>query len=73
MNKKILLYVLIFILLAILVLFTVFPQAGYAIKDFRKSGSSDSGDICKAPEGVSQESWNTHMGHHPNIYAECLN
>lgn len=27
---------------------------------------------CIAPAGYTQESWNEHMGHHPDQYAECL-
>ena len=27
---------------------------------------------CYAPEGQNQEAWEEHMGHHPDLYAECL-
>lgn len=68
MNKKILLYLALGIVVLLLILFTAFPSMTYAIKDF----SSDSEDKCSPPEGVSQEDWNEHMSHHPNMYKECL-
>jgi len=38
------------------------------IKDSGSSGE----DICTPPQGQTQEAWNKHMSHHPNIYAECF-
>lgn len=29
-------------------------------------------DKCKTPEGYTDESWREHMGHHPDMYRECL-
>ncbi len=29
-------------------------------------------DKCAAPVGYTNEQWREHMGHHPDIYAECL-
>ena len=71
MNKKIILYVIVGILVLGLLVFTFFPNMGYAIRDFGKQGSSGE-DICQPPEGVSLSDWQEHMSHHPNIYAECL-
>lgn len=68
MNKKFLLYLALGIVILVLLVFTIFPNMTYAIRDF----NSDSGDKCSPPEGTSQEEWETHMGHHPNMYAECL-
>lgn len=69
MDKKILLYVIICILVLSILILTFFPKMIYAIKD---SGSSNNEDICSPPEGVSIEDWQTHMSHHPNIYGECF-
>lgn len=72
MKGKIFLYIVIGILVLGLLIFTFFPKIGYAIKDSGKSGESNE-DICSPPQGVSLEDWQTHMSHHPNIYAECFN
>lgn len=70
MNRKILLYAVLGLLIFVLLVFTLFPNMTYVIKDF---GGSDNGrDICTAPEGTSQEDWEEHMSHHPNMYAECF-
>ena len=69
--NKIFLYVIVGILVLGLLVLTLFPNMVYAIKDSGKSGPND--DICSPPEGVSLEDWQTHMSHHPNIYAECFN
>jgi len=71
MNKKIFLYIIVGILIFGLLVLTFFPKVGYAIKDSGKSGL-DSEDICSPPEGTSLEDWQTHMSHHPNIYAKCF-
>ncbi|NCN51384.1 hypothetical protein GW931_00020 [archaeon] len=69
-NKKIILYVFLGILILGLLIFTFFPNMTYAIRDFGKSGSNE--DICQPPAGTTLEEWQTHMSHHPNIYAGCL-
>ncbi len=45
-----------------------------SLTDFFDSSSSqgDGDNLCKAPEGYTQEQWNEHMGHHPDQYKECL-
>lgn len=69
MDKKIIaLYTLIGILILTLVFFTMFPGMIYAVKD---SGETNE-DICEPEQGYTEESWKEHMGHHPNIYKECL-
>jgi len=34
--------------------------------------SQDPNNICKAPAGYTQDQWNTHMSHHPDMYKQCL-
>ncbi len=29
-------------------------------------------DKCATPSGYTDEQWKEHMGHHPDMYAECL-
>lgn len=29
-------------------------------------------DICATPDGYTDAEWREHMGHHPDMYAECL-
>ena len=71
MNKKIIVYIILGVLIISLIFFTLFPGMIYAIKDF---GSSESltQDKCEPASGYDVDSWKEHMGHHPNIYKECL-
>ena len=42
--------------------------------DYKKAiALENKNDICKAPEGYTQEEWEQHMSHHPDRYKECLN
>jgi len=68
MDKKIILYVLIGIVLLGLLLFTFFPNMIYVLRDSGKTGS----DLCDVPEGQTVEQWQEHMSHHPEMYKECL-
>ena len=68
MNKQILLYVIVGLLVLGLLVLTFFPGTIQAWKD---SGKSDL-EKCKPATGYTEESWREHMGHHPNIYRECL-
>jgi len=68
MDKKIILYIVAGIMVLLLLLMTFFPGMIYAWKDSGKSGE----DLCTPQPGYTEESWREHMGHHPNIYAECL-
>ncbi|MBI2583358.1 MAG: hypothetical protein HYW25_01705 [Candidatus Aenigmarchaeota archaeon] len=36
------------------------------------AGTSQFPDKCAVPEGYTEEEWIQHMGHHPDLYAECL-
>ena len=68
MSNKIILYAIVFILLALLISMTLFPGIIHAWKDSGKSGE----DKCKPAPGYTEESWREHMSHHPDIYKECL-
>ena len=70
MNLKweIFVYILAGLLIIGLIVATFFPGTIRAWIDSGKSGNSK----CDVPAGYTQEEWVEHMGHHPNIYAECL-
>lgn len=68
MDKKIILYAIVGLLILGLLILTFFPGIIQAWKD---SGSLEE-DKCSPAPGYTEESWREHMGHHPNIYAECL-
>ncbi len=68
MDKKIILYIIIGLLVLGLLLLTLFPGTIQAWKDSGKSAE----DKCFPAPGYTEESWREHMSHHPNIYAECL-
>ena len=68
MNSKIVLYVIAGILILGILILTFFPGIIYAIKD---SGSSNT-DKCTPAPGYTEAEWREHMGHHPDIYKECL-
>jgi hypothetical protein len=73
MDKKIILYVIMGLLVLGLLLLTFFPGIIYAIKDSGIVGNSvDAADKCSPAPGYTEESWREHMGHHPEIYRECL-
>lgn len=68
MNKKIILYIIAGLLMLGLLILTFFPGIIQAVKDSKSSGL----DKCEPAAGYTEESWQTHMSHHPNIYQECL-
>ena len=75
MDKKIIFYVIMGIVILGLLVLTFFPGVIYAFKDSGVLGNSVStADKCSPPDGsgYTEESWREHMSHHPNIYAECL-
>ncbi|MEX2017190.1 MAG: hypothetical protein WD876_01845 [Candidatus Pacearchaeota archaeon] len=71
MDKTIILYIIVGLLLAGLLVFTFFPGVIYAVKDSGITGDNTA-DKCKPEPGYTEESWKEHMSHHPNIYQECL-
>ena len=73
MDKKILLYIALGLVILVLLVFTFFPNVIYVFRDSGIVGNSVSVQYkCTLPQGVSKEDWQTHMSHHPDIYKECL-
>jgi len=68
MDKRITLYVITGLLILGLLYITLFPGAIQAWKDSGKSIE----DRCSPEPGYTEQSWNDHMSHHPDIYRECL-
>ncbi len=71
MDKKILLYIGIGLVILILLTFTFFPGMMGAFKDSGITGNTIE-DKCSPDPGYTEESWREHMSHHPNIYKDCL-
>jgi len=67
-NEEYIYYAIIGIIILGIIILAIYPEAIYIIKDKRDNTL----DKCKAPEGYTQEEWEEHMGHHPDIYADCL-
>ena len=44
----------------------------YADEQAKKAFASELADKCRTPPGYSDEQWKQHMGHHPDLYKECL-
>lgn len=75
MNKKAILYIFIAIAILALIIMTFFPGMIFAFRDSGILGDSISNSVedkCTPPQGYTEESWRTHMSHHPDIYKECL-
>ena len=71
MDKEIVIYLLVGIAiftLLILLIVTFFPSTIQAWIDSGKTSI----DKCKPKPGYTAQSWMEHMGHHPDIYEECL-
>ncbi len=68
MDKNVIIYLIIGLLIIGLLVLTFFPGTIQAWKDSGNSGV----DKCKPAAGYTEESWREHMSHHPNIYKECL-
>ena len=47
-------------------------QAQYTQQQFQKALASELPDKCATPAGYSDQDWKEHMGHHPDLYKECL-
>ena len=71
MDKKIILYIIVGIIVLGLVIATIFPGMIHAIKDSQATGNSIE-DKCSPAPGYTEEAWREHMSHHPDIYNECL-
>ncbi len=74
MNQKVTLWIAVVLIVLGLLALVFFPNMIYAVRDFGKSpdAGGNNGDICSPPEGTSIEEWTDHMGHHPDIYKDCL-
>jgi len=49
-----------------------FVQLRYGSAYQKALAAQDPNDICATPPGYTDEEWRTHMGHHPDTYAQCL-
>ena len=66
---KFILYIIIGLTVIGLALLIFFPGIIQAWTDANNFGN----DKCSPAPGYTEESWKEHMGHHPDIYKECLN
>ena len=71
---RIIAYVIIGIVIIGLLVAAFFPGIFYAFKDSIGFRNSEFGNLdkCKPAAGYSEQEWIEHMGHHPDIYKECL-
>ena len=69
-KEKLTLVILVILVIGALswVLYSAFDGAAYK----KAINAENKNDICKAPEGYTQEEWEEHMSHHPDRYKECL-
>lgn len=65
---QIITYSIIILLILLILVLTFFPGIIYAWED----SSATTRDKCKPAQGYSEQEWEEHMGHHPDIYKECL-
>mgnify|MGYP001610694182 FL=1 len=77
MNKKIILYGVLFIILAILA-FATFSKSGINTATGNSINNAGGGDYsglpekCRPPQGQDIQSWKEHLGHHEET-RDCLN
>ena len=80
MNSEKIIFVLLFASLIVAVLLvvisiTVFFSPGVEnnASNFQKfSSQQNPDDICAVPPGQDPVQWKEHLGHHPDLYAKCL-
>ena len=68
-------YYTLFVLVIFLLIFSVFSyyKSSRYGQDFTKAlDAQNPEDKCATPQGYTDEEWKEHMGHHPDIYKECL-
>ncbi len=53
-------------------IYTLVATPNYFGADYKKAVSSELQDKCATPPGYTDEQGIEHMGHHPDMYAECL-
>ncbi|MBI4173619.1 MAG: hypothetical protein HY519_02760 [Candidatus Aenigmarchaeota archaeon] len=44
----------------------------YTQGQFQQAMDSQLPDKCQTPPGYTDAKWREHMGHHPELYQECL-
>ncbi len=67
-NKNIV-YVISGLLLLGLLLMTFFPGLFF---NGQSSTVTSGKDICQPEPGYTDQEWKEHMGHHPDVYKDCL-
>ena len=48
------------------------PVLDTSLSSTARAIASELPDKCATPAGYTDADWRTHMGHHPDRYAECL-
>lgn len=79
-RKDRLLYAAVAIAVVAIIAFNVYafsrPGGGSVEKtneNFNKLKAAENpSDKCAAPEGYTQDEWEQHMSHHPELYPECF-
>lgn len=75
-QKKVAYAAIILVVVAIVTLNAyAFSKPGKVEKtaeNFNKLKAAETADKCATPDGYTDEAWREHMGHHPDIYGECL-
>ena len=76
MDKEVILYGVLLLVIVIAIGFGVsgaYSSAGHTDARFQTAISAqNSDDKCATPSGYTDEQWREHMGHHPDLYRECL-
>lgn len=75
-NNEAFLYISLAIVFIVMVwsIVTVIAQPQYSQSDYQKAlKAENSSNPCATPQGYTDEQWRTHMSHHPDRYAQCLN
>lgn len=73
-HDQFVLYVIMVILITAL-MWSIFSlmQKNYFGADYNKAMQSENKEnICATPQGYTDQEWREHMGHHPDIFKECL-
>ena len=73
-DSNMLLYILIAaaVLAAAFSVYALISNNHYGQNYQKAMSAQNPNDICATPQGYTDEQWRTHMGHHPDMYAECL-
>lgn len=76
-QKKVVYAAIILAVVAIIALnvyaFTKPGKVEKTVENFASAKAAENPtDKCATPDGYTDEQWKEHMGHHPDIYGECL-